>query len=88
MEKTETPPGVHRAGSLTFAAFMEEIFGELIFPIVGYVLRTPGALILWLLGGCKQDFSHYTDPDNYGYLPHCIGLVFMSTFIGLIFHVN
>jgi hypothetical protein len=64
--------------------FLGEIFASIIGKMIGYALRTPGACILWLQGGCKRDFSYYTDLENYGYVPHFIGIIFYSTIIALV----
>jgi hypothetical protein len=53
--------------------------------IIGKILLYTGAWFLWMLGACQKDFEYYIELENYGFLPHLIGLIFWFGVVVLLF---
>lgn len=64
--------------------FLSAVLGEILLSWIGTLLQAIGAAVMWALGGGRKAFGYYMDMENYGYIPHCIGLFFL---VGILFLV-
>lgn len=76
--------------TVIFEAIVEFIgwfFAEILFWGFVKILKYTGATLLRILGGWKNPITYYTEKENFGYLPHFIGLTIISILIFAFFKI-